>query len=66
VKKQSKDRDKIEVEFREQLYDAVSVSLSERDNLVFSFMMVLSLAESEGMLERKLIDVFFSPSKMKF
>jgi len=51
VKKLNKEKDKIESEFKESLYESVSVSMFEKDRLILSLLICLKMMELDKMVE---------------
>jgi len=51
VKKLNKEKDKIESEFKESLYESGSVSMFEKDRLILSLLICLKMMELDKMIE---------------
>jgi len=53
--KSQKDKDKIDSTFNEMLYNAICISLFEKDKLLFSFLIGLKLMELNKIIDSQLI-----------
>lgn len=51
MKKLNKEKDKIESEFKESLYESVSISMFEKDRLILSLLICLKMMELDKFIE---------------
>jgi len=60
IKKQVKDKEKIELEFKELLYENISITLFSCDRSLFGLIMTLRILEIDKIIDSKMIKFILS------